>query len=170
MLRSWGVSAASSSSSSRWRSRSSTRRGHGRVEQRLAAADPADAIDEVGAPDLLEQVAGCAGEDGGVDGLVVGERGQHHAGDLGAAGADLAAHLDPAAVGQAHVEDGDVRVGHGDAVVGFLGAARLADDLEVVLGVDELTKPATDDLVVVEQEHTGGHGRHCVRSRAIPPR
>ena len=114
--------------------------------------------------DLLEQVPGRAGEDGGVDGLVVGERRQHHAGDLGAAGADLSAHLDPAAVRQAHVEDGDVRVGHRDAVVGLLDASGLTHDLEIVLGVDELAKPAADDLVVVEQEHTGGHGRHCARA------
>ena len=83
--------------------------GERRVEERLAASDAAHAVDEVGAADLLEDVAGGAGHDRAEERLVVGERGEHQAGDLGVLRADLAAHLDPVAVGEADVEDGDVR-------------------------------------------------------------
>ena len=82
--------------------------GQRRVEERLAAADSADAVDEVGAAHLLQHVAGGARHDRAEQGLVVGEGGQHQAGDLGMRGAELAAHLDAVAVGQAHVEDGDI--------------------------------------------------------------
>ena len=34
-----------------------------------------------------------------------------------------------------------------------LGGVGLADDLDVVLGVEQLPDPAADDLVVVEEEH-----------------
>ena len=86
------------------------------VEQRLARRHLADRVDEVVAADLLEDVAGGAGHDRVEQGLVVGERRQHQALHLGMRRADLAAHLDAAAVGQAHVEHGDVGPCGGDAV------------------------------------------------------
>ena len=131
--------------------------GDERVEQRAPGGDLADAVDQVGAADLLEHVAGRPGHDRGVDGLVLGERGQHDAGDLRVPGADLAADLDPVAVGQPDVEDGHVGRGGRDPPVGLLGRSGLADDLEVVLRLEQLAQPAADDLVIVEQEHAGGH-------------
>ena len=47
--------------------------------------------------------------------------------------------------------------GRRDAPVGLLGGARLADHLEVVLGLEQLAHAAAHDLVVVEQEHPYGH-------------
>ena len=73
--------------------------------------------------------------------------------------ADLAAHLDAVAVGQPHVEHGDVGRGGRDAPVGLLGGAGLADDLDVVLGLEQLAEAAADDLVVVEEEHPDRHRR-----------
>ena len=57
------------------------------------------------------------------------------------------------AVGQPHVEDGDVGPGRRDPGERPLGGVGFADDLDVVLGVEQLPDPAADDLVVVEQEH-----------------
>ena len=76
----------------------------------------------------------------------------------GCVGPDLPADLDAVAVGQADVEDGDVGARRGDPAVGLLGGAGLADDLDVVLGLEELAEAPADDLVVVEQEHAD---RHC---------
>ena len=75
--------------------------------------------------------------------------------------ADLAAHLDAVAVGQAHVEHGDVGLGRGDPCQGLLGRAGLADDLEVVLGLEQLAQAPPHDLVVVEQEDAVVMGRFC---------
>ena len=73
-----------------------------------ALAHPADIADEVAAADLLEDVAGGACHDGGEEGLIVGVRGQHQAGNLGIARPDLPADLDAAPVGQPDVENGHV--------------------------------------------------------------
>ena len=69
------------------------------VQHGLAGGDGADRAYEVGAADLLEDVAGGAGHDGVEEGFVVAEGGQHEAGDLGELGADLAADRYPVAVG-----------------------------------------------------------------------
>ena len=68
--------------------------GDRRVEQRFAAADRLERRDEVARPDLLEQVAAGAGDDGREHGLLVGIAGEHHDAGLGMLGADLAARLD----------------------------------------------------------------------------
>ena len=62
------------------------------------------------------------------------------------------------AVGQPHVEDRHIGAQRGDAGQGLGGGARLADDLDVVLGLEELGDAPPDDLVVVEEEHGDGHG------------
>ena len=73
----------------------------------------------------------------------------------------------PRTVGQPDVENGDVGAGGGDPVARLLGGARLADDFEVVLRLEELAHAAADDLVVVEQEHLDGHrGQSALVSRA----
>ena len=112
--------------------------GRQRVEQRLAGGDAADAVDEVGAADLLEHVARGAGHDRVEQRLVVGERRQHQAAQLGMDGAQLAAHLDAGAVGQADVEHGDVGMARGIALERLGGRAGLADDLDVVGGLEQL--------------------------------
>ena len=157
MRRSWSVSPASSSGSrvAEPLEHSSGQRG---VEERLALADAADAVDEIGAAHLLQHVARGARHDRAEQRLVVGERRQHQAGDLRMLRADLAAHLDAVAVGEADVEDGDVRARGRDPAVGLLGGSGLADDLEVVLGLEQFADAAAHDLVVVEEEHADRHG------------
>ena len=68
-------------------------------------------------------------------------------------GADLAADRDAVTIGKPDVEDGDVGSRRGDPGERALGGVGFADDLDVVLGVEQLPDPTTDDLVVVEQEH-----------------
>ncbi len=123
------------------------------VEQGLAGGDGADRADEVGAADLLEDVAGGAGHDRVEEGLVVGEAGQHEAGELGHGGADLAADGDAVAVGEADVEDGDVGFEGGDAGQGSGGRAGLPDDGDVGFGFEEITDTPADDLMIIKQEY-----------------
>ena len=84
-------------------------------------------------------------------------------------GADLAAHLDPVAVREAHDEDGDVGRGGRDPAVGLLGGAGLADDLDVALGLEELAHASADDFVIIEEEHAN-HRRSLAGRRRRRPR
>ncbi|MCU1662988.1 MAG: hypothetical protein JWR58_3053 [Pseudonocardia sp.] len=61
------------------------------------------------------------------------------------------------AVGQPHIENRDVRAQRGDAGHRLGGGTRFADDLNVVLGLEQLCDAAPDDLVIVEQKHGDGH-------------
>nr|BFE79393.1 hypothetical protein GCM10020093_019940 [Planobispora longispora] len=128
-----------------------------RIQQGLAGGDGAHRADQVGAVDLLEHITGGAGHDGGEQGVVVGEGGQHQAGHGRQAGADLPADVHAAAVGQAHVQHGDVGLECQDAGDGRLGGPGLADDLDVVFGVEQCRHAAPYHLVVVHEEHAN-HG------------
>ena len=130
---------------------------HRGIEERLAPADPADAVHQVRTPDLLEDVAGRAGHDRAEQRLVIRERREHEALDLGVGGPDLPAHLDAVAVGETHVEHGHVGLRRRDAAVRLLGRTGLAHDGEVVLGLEQLPQPAPHHLVVVEEEHPHRH-------------
>ena len=102
MRRSWSVRCLSRSSSASLVAEPFEDLGRERgVEQRFAGRDPGDRVDQVARLDLLEDVAVGAGHDRVEQGLVVGVRGEHQAVDLGVLRADLAAHLDAVAVGQA---------------------------------------------------------------------
>ena len=74
------------------------------------------------------------------------------------AGTNLAADLDAVAVGQAHVDDGDVGLDRRDPRHAFLGGSGLADHLDVVVRLEQLAHAAANDLVIVEQEDANRHG------------
>ena len=105
------------------------------------------------ATDVLQHVPRRTGDDRVEQRLVVVERRQHQAAHLRMLGADVAAHLDAAAVGQAHVEHGDVGMGERDARAGRLGRAGLADHLDPARRLQQVTHAAPHHLVVVDQEH-----------------
>lgn len=81
--------------------------------------------------------------------------------------ADLATHIHAASVGELDIEHGDVRRCRGDAPVGLLCGARLADDLEVVLRLEQLAQSAAHDLVVIEEEDTRRHRHSLAGGRGI---
>ena len=132
------------------------RRGE-RIEQRLTLGHTPDPVDERGAVDVLQHVPGRARHDGVEQRLVVVERGEHHAAQLRMVGAQLTAHLDAAAVGQAHVEHGDVGPHRRYAPQRLVSRRRLADHGEVARRFEQVTYPAADHLVVVEQKHPYHH-------------
>ena len=107
--------------------------------------------------DLLEQVAGRAGHDRVEESFVVAEGGQHEATRSGSLRAHLPTDLHTVAVGEADVEDGDVGPDRADAADGLLRAVGLTDDLDVVLGLEEVAQSTADDVVVVHQEHADRH-------------
>ena len=87
-------------------------------------------------------------------------------------GLDLAAHLDAGAIGQAHVEDGDVRFELADEAHALRGRPRLAHDLEIALRLEQRAQPGPDELMIVEHEHPYPHPVDCAtlldRRSALP--
>ncbi len=92
--------------------------------------------------------------------LVVGVGREHHAGDLGGLRSDLAADLDAAAVGQAHVENGHVGLRGRYAGEGIGHRAGFAHHRHVLTRLEQGAQARPDDFVVVEEEHTQSHGPH----------
>ena len=131
--------------------------GHRRVDQGLAVAHPSDGVHQVVAADLFQHVAGGPRHDGGQEGFVVGERGQHEALQARQAGLQLATYLDAVAVGEPDVENGDIGTESHATRDRLLGRRGLADDLDVVLDLEQSPQPAAHDLVVVYQEHSQRH-------------
>jgi signal transduction histidine kinase len=130
-----------------------------RIEQGGAGAHLADRVDDVVALDLFQDVPSSTGDDRLEQRLVVVERCQHQARDRRMRRAQLATQLHAAAVGQAHVEHGNVGRHRVDAAERFLHRAGFADDLEVVLGLQHVAHPTTHDLVVVDKEDPQRHVR-----------
>ena len=97
--------------------------------------------DQVLAGGLLEDVARGAGHDRGEQRLVVVVGREDQGADVRVDGADLAADVDPGAVGKARVEDRDLGAEGGDARDGLGGERRLADHLDVVPRLQEGLSP-----------------------------
>ena len=153
--------------------------GDRRRQQRLALGHDADPGHELLGRDVLEQEAAGPGAQRLVDVLVEVEGGQHQHPHraLAGGGDDPARRLDAVELGHADVHEHDV----GLEVVGHrhrLGAVGgLADDVEVVLGVEDHLEPgAHERLVVGDQDangHLGGllrHGREGSRAHACSAR
>ena len=68
-------------------------------------------------------------------------------------GPDLAAHLDAAAVRQAHVQHGHVRAGGRDPDQRLGRRTGLADHLDVVLDREQFVDAPADHFVVIEEEY-----------------
>jgi len=96
--------------------------------------DPADA--DMAFVPTTKSAAG-SGHDDSEEGLLVVERCQDHTADFGMRGADVSADLDPAAIGQARIEQGDVRP-RGRITSQRLAGVRAFDDLHVVRGTEQV--------------------------------
>ena len=143
ILRSCSVSAAQRSSSARrpCAAARSTAAVACRVEQRLARGDAADGVDEVVAPDLLEQVAGRARHDRVEQRLVVGERREHQARRCRARSERISRHTStPLPSGSRTSSTATSGCSRRDARQRLVGRPRLADDLDVVLGLEQLAR------------------------------
>ena len=135
-------------------------------------------LDEPVRPRLLEHVAVGTGDDGGEDGLVVGRAREEDDGHRRELGPDVAAGLDPRTIREAHVHEDEV--GHEPAsLADRLGPrARLRDDLELAVALQEGHEAGPDDLVIVhdQQPERRDRGTSCrfvaldERPRNVVPR
>jgi hypothetical protein len=126
---------------------------HGRREQRVAARDRADSRDELLRWDVLEQEAARARLERVVDVLVHVEGRQHH--DLRrriSLAEQSPRGFDPVHLRHAHVHQDDVRLqalGLGHCVT---AVCRLADDLDVLLGLEDHPEARADERLVVDDQ------------------
>jgi hypothetical protein len=120
------------------------------IDERVAAGDQLDAVEQGVALDPLEHVARRAREDGRGDGVRVVVRREDEGPDVRVDRAHLAADVDTGAVGQVRVEDGDVGPQLEDLAQRHGRAARLPDQLELGVGREQARHTPADDLVVVD--------------------
>lgn len=123
-----------------------------RVQEARPRGHGADRVDEVVAADVLEHVARGAGHDRVEERLVIGVRRQHEVGDTGHRVAQVATHLNPAAVGKPDVEDRDLGSGGRDPGQGLGDCAGLTDNLQIGLEFEEIGETPPHDFMVVEEE------------------
>ena len=148
--------------------------GDGRVEVDLAAMRGPDRRGQVVRLGILEQEAARAGLDRGRDALLLDEARDGDDLDGRVAGLELGRGGDPVETGHDEVHDDDVgeqrrrRLERRDAVGG------LADDLEVIVQVEEVAHAAADHGMVVDDQDTdpGAHALAADRRRRSvgPPR
>jgi hypothetical protein len=127
--------------------------GRHRVEQRLAGRHVPYGTQQFVAPDGLQDVPGGTRHDRVEEGLVVREGGQHQALHGVVPGADLAAHLDPAAVREPYVENRHIGARGRDPHQRVGRRTGLADHLDVVLDREHLVDATPDHFMVVEEKY-----------------
>ena len=120
---------------------------------------------------VLEDVAGGTGLEGGGDLVLLDEARHRDDLRLGALGLDSADRGDAVHVRHQEVHEDDIRrepAGQGDALA---AVGRLADDLDVVLEIEEDPKTHPDDgMVVDDQDPDPGALLHGASSGARPDR
>jgi hypothetical protein len=67
-------------------------------------------------------------------------------------GADVSADLDPAAIGQPRIEQGDVRPRGRNTSQRLASVRGFPDDLHIVRGTEQVGEAPSDELMVVEDE------------------
>jgi hypothetical protein len=100
-------------------------------DERVAAGDDLDGVDELGGRGVLEEEAGCPGAERVVDVLVEVEGGQHeHGGALAVRGEETARRFDAVHGRHADVHEDDVGARGGGEVDRLASVGRLADEGE----------------------------------------
>ena len=139
--------------------------GDGGCEQRVAARDDVDRLDEPLGRRVLQQEPAGAGPERLVHVLVEVERREHQHLRLRRAHEQPARRLDPVEVRHPDVHQRHVDRVAVDALERLEAVARLRDDLDVVLGVEDHPEAgANQSLVVDERTRTG------LAEEVTPPR
>ena len=144
---------------------------------RLARGNASDDLDEVGPVGVLEHDRDGARGDGGLDGGVLGVRGEQHDASVGRARPDATDDLGAEHVGQPEVEQDDVGprlLGDGDRLAAGAGIAGEGDPRGAV---DEQADTVEHDRVVVDDEnadrvhvgHPGTQPRTVTPPSSFPP-
>ena len=132
----------------------------------MSGGDAADALDELGAAHLLEDIARGSGHDRIEQCLVVRERREHQAPYVRQHRPQVAAHLDPGAVGKSDVEHGHVGRCGDRSSDGVGGGGGLGDHLDIFGVLEQLADPSSDHLVIVQEEHPDHDRPHGTRGAA----
>ena len=129
--------------------------GDGRRQERVTAGHDADAGDEIGGGRSLEQEAARACAQRFVHVLIdlEGREHQHSRGVLPAESGDLPGGLQPVHLGHLDVHEHDVRIELLRELDRLGAVPRLADDLEVGLGLEDQAEARPHELLVVGQQH-----------------
>ena len=80
------------------------------------------------------------------------KRCQDHTADFGVRGADVSADLDPAAIGQARIEQGDVWSGGRNASQRLYGISGFPNDLDVISGIEQVREATPHQLMIIQDE------------------
>src|SRR5260221_280674 len=125
--------------------------GDARRKQRLARGDNPDGIEQVGRLAALEKEPARSRPEGPEDILVELEGGEDEHSGLGECrvGDDLARRLEPGHLWHPHVPHHHVTVRRHCRLEGLTAARRLADDLEVGVGLEERPEPGADNRLVL---------------------
>ena len=127
-------------------------------EQRIAARDDHDRLDELLGRRVLEHEAARAGAQRLVDVLVEVERGQDQdPRPLVAAVEQPARRLEAVDVRHPDVHQDHVRLGLAGGEHGLEPVGSLADDLDVGLGVEDHPEPGPDEGLVVDDQDLDAH-------------
>ena len=123
---------------------------HRRSEQRGAACDDADRVEQLLGRRVLEHEAAGTGAQRVEHVLVQAERREHQHPHVVAQRRDDAARgLDAVELGHADVEHGDVRLAGPRGIDGLQAVSRLRDHGQVGLGLDDLAQAPTDQRLIV---------------------
>ena len=137
----------------------------------LAGRDRPDGVHDLGVGGLLEHVAARAGVERLAQVARVVLHREHEHLCLRSVLPQRRDDLDPALAGHHDVQQHDVRLLLQRLEDGSLGVRRLADGLDVRLGVEHAAQAAAHDGVVVDDEHTDHHERDLRDERRPgPPR
>jgi hypothetical protein len=85
--------------------------------------------------------------------LVVAERGEHEAAQVGEGRAHLATDRDAVAIRKPHIENGNIGLAGRDTAEGLLGRSGFAHHLHVLFVFQQLSQTASNDLMVIEQKY-----------------
>ncbi len=122
-------------------------------EQRVAAGDDANGVEELVGARVLEQEAARARAQSLVDVLVEVERCQDQYTRRGGPGGDPPGRFDPVEVGHADVHQHDVRPQRRGGLDRLPPVTGLSDYLDVGLGIQDHAEAGTDELLIVSDQN-----------------
>jgi len=118
----------------------------------LAGVDAFDAMDQIFAAGVLQQVAAGAGADPFEDVVVLVVHGEEDDLDLRILLLDLACGDDPAHLGHADIHQDDVGLQLADEAHGLRAVVAGADELDLRLQADEANQAVPHELVIIDDE------------------
>ncbi len=138
--------------------------GHRGVEHGATSPDGVDGTDQLLVGNVLHQIAACARLNRLPHVLVVVVDREDDNEDVGEVRLDPASRLDTVHDRHTDVEEHDVGLHLGDEVDGLGTVDRLSDDLDRLVLLEDLLRPATNEAVIVGYEDCRGGRGHTVRT------